>query len=197
MPRAGLSRRTLTETALAIIDDGGPRAFEDLTLAAVAARHGVSTPSLYKHVGSLADLRREVALESVRDLTRALGRACLGRAGADAVVSLAEGLRAFAEQNPARYLAAQHAGDPDEPADAPIVDAGGEAVAVLTGALRGYDFPPERAIDAVRVFRSAIHGFVLLELEGGFGLPRDLDASFDVLVTMLVRGLDELARDPG
>ncbi|WP_154792518.1 TetR/AcrR family transcriptional regulator [Occultella kanbiaonis] len=195
MPRAGLSRQTLTETALAIIDEGGPRAFDNLTLAAVAARHGVSTPSLYKHVGSLADLRRDVALESVRDFTRALSRATVGRAGADAVVSLAEGLRAFAEEKPARYLAAQHAGDPDEPADAAIIGASTEALEVTTSALRGYDFTPERAIDAVRVFRSAIHGFVLLELEGGFGLSRDLDTSFDALVVMLVRGLEGLARD--
>ncbi|CAM3305626.1 TetR/AcrR family transcriptional regulator [Occultella aeris] len=196
MPRAGLSRQTLTETALAIIDDGGPRAFDNLTLAAVAARHGVSTPSLYKHVGSLADLRRDVAVASVRDFTHALSEASVGRAGADAVVALAGGLRAYAEASPARYLAAQHAADPDDPADAALGEASGQALAVTMNALRGYDFPPDRAIDAVRAFRSAIHGFVLLELEGGFGLSRDLDTSFDALVTMLVRGLAELASQP-
>ncbi|TDE95179.1 TetR/AcrR family transcriptional regulator [Occultella glacieicola] len=179
------------------MDDGGPRAFEDLTLAAVAARHGVSTPSLYKHVDSLADLRREVAVESVRHFTRALSEATVGRAGADAVVALAEGLRAYAEASPARYLAAQQAGDPDDPADAALVEASGAALAVTMNALRGYDFPADVAIDAVRVFRSAIHGFVLLELEGGFGLARDLDTSFAALVTMLVRGLEELAGERG
>jgi hypothetical protein len=41
----------------------------------------------------------------------------------------------------------------------------------------------------VRVVRSALHGFVALELNGGFGMSLDLDASFDLLVETLVKGL--------
>ena len=65
---------------------------------------------------------------------------------------------------------------------------------MIASALRSYDYTPDQTVDAVRAFRSAVHGVVLLELEGGFGLPRDLDASFDVLVRMLSRGLQELGR---
>ncbi|MHA6694165.1 TetR/AcrR family transcriptional regulator [Homoserinimonas sp. A520] len=194
MPRAGLSREAVIQAALAILDDTGARGFDALTLAAVATRVGVAAPSLYKHVSSLADLRREVSVASVRDLTRALGSATVGRAGEEAVVALAAEVRAFAQRHPGRYAATQHAGNPDDPADAELVAAGGESVAVIANALRGYGFAPDQATDAIRAIRSAVHGYVLLELDGGFGLPRDLDASFDALIRMLVRGLQDLSR---
>jgi hypothetical protein len=38
-----------------------------------------------------------------------------------------------------------------------------------------------------------VHGFVALELGGGYRLPQDLDRSFAVLVDMLVAGVTALA----
>jgi AcrR family transcriptional regulator len=189
MARAGLSREAVTLAALAIVDEGGPTGFESLTLASVASRVGVSAPSLYKHVGSLADLRREVSLASVRRLTEVLQDATVGRAGDDAVVALAHAIRDFARQHPGRYAASQRAGDPAEPADADLIAAGARSVDIIAGALRGYRLTPERGIDAIRALRSAIHGFVLLEAGGGFGLSRDVNASFDTLIRMLSRSL--------
>ncbi|MDI5938548.1 TetR-like C-terminal domain-containing protein, partial [Micromonospora sp. DH15] len=52
--------------------------------------------------------------------------------------------------------------------------------------LRGYGLDGDDAVDATRVLRSALHGFLALEAAGGFGLPRDLDRSYD----QLVAGLD-------
>ena len=40
-----------------------------------------------------------------------------------------------------------------------------------------------------RAVRSALHGFVSLEHAGGFGLPVDIDRSFDRLVTAMDRAL--------
>jgi len=41
----------------------------------------------------------------------------------------------------------------------------------------------------VRAVRAALHGFVVLELDGGFGLPDDVDQSFRFLVDALIRSL--------
>ena len=41
----------------------------------------------------------------------------------------------------------------------------------------------------MRAIRSALHGFVSLEREGGFGMPVAVDASYDKLVGMLDAGL--------
>ena len=55
--------------------------------------------------------------------------------------------------------------------------------------LRAWDLDGDEAVHAARAFRSAVHGFVALEAAGGFGIPVDLDASFDRLVATLAEGL--------
>jgi len=52
--------------------------------------------------------------------------------------------------------------------------------------LSAYELRGDDAIDAIRAFRSMLHGFVALECGGGFGLPVDIDRSFDRLVRGLV-----------
>ncbi|WP_251150431.1 TetR-like C-terminal domain-containing protein [Cellulosimicrobium sp. Marseille-Q4280] len=194
MARAGLSRDAVVRIALGLVDDGGPTGFADLSLAKVAAQAGVATPSLYKHVASLAELRREVSVVCVEDLTRAMTDATVGLSGADAVVALAHAIRDVARSRPGRYAASQVAPDPDDPAAAPLIEAAARSVHVVAAVLRGFDLPPDRTIDAVRSLRASVHGFVHLELGGGFRLPDDLDASFTAHVAMILAGLERLAR---
>ena len=71
-PRAGLSREAVVQAAAALADEEG---LEEVTLAELASRLGVRTPSLYNHVAGLEGLRRELALLGTRELGRRLGRA--------------------------------------------------------------------------------------------------------------------------
>lgn len=193
MARAGLSRDAVTALALRVVDDGGVQGFADLTLAKVAALAGVATPSLYKHVGSLADLRRAVALVAIEDLTRATAAATIGRSGPDALSALAWAVRDFAREHPGRYAAVQVSPDLGATDDDPLARAGSQTVAVIVAVLRGFDLPGTREVDAIRAVRSAVHGFVSLELMGGFGMPDDVDHSFEVLVRLLVAGIEDLS----
>nr|WP_194720262.1 TetR/AcrR family transcriptional regulator [Cellulosimicrobium arenosum] len=192
-----MSRGAVVAIALDLVDAGGPTGFADLTLAKVAARAGVATPSLYKHVGSLAALRREVAVVSDDDFTRTIAEATVGLAGPDAVTALAHATRRFAHERPGRYAAVQVAPDPDDPADADHRAAAQRGVQVVAAVLRGFDLPDGRAIDAIRSVRASLHGFVALELSGGYRLPDDLDQSFDVHVRMLLAGLEALCPAAG
>lgn len=192
MPRAGLSRDAVVRIALDLVDAGGPTGLADLTLAKVAATAGVATPSLYKHVGSLAALRRHIALVVLDELTTASAAATVGRSGPDALRALAHAWRAYALAHPGRYAATQIAPDPEAPEDAEHRDAAARAVAIVGAVLRGFGLPDDGTVDAVRAVRSGVHGFVTLELSGGFRLPEDLDRSFDALVGMLVTGVTAL-----
>src|SRR6266545_6661760 len=87
MPRAGLTPQRVVEEAGAVADATG---LDRLTLAAVADRFGVAIPSLYKHVNGLDGLRRDLAVLAVRELTAALSRAAVGRAGRDALHARSE-----------------------------------------------------------------------------------------------------------
>jgi AcrR family transcriptional regulator len=193
VPRVRLNRAAIVVAAVDLVDAGGPAGFGDLTLAAVAGQVGIAVPSLYKHVSSLADLRREIAIASVHDLTSAISAATTGRSGRDAVRAMADALRDFARRHPGRYAATQVAARPDDPLDAGLSAASAETLAVIASVLRAFDLPAEAMIDVIRVLRSAIHGFVVLEIGGGFGFPQDLDRSFELLVDTVTVGIEKLS----
>ena len=198
MPRAGLSRDAVVHLALAVVDADG---FPGLTLAAVAARAGVAVPSLYKHVAGLPDLRREVALRCVDELNDRLMEAATAAGGADTVGAgsggaaaeqvraMARAVRTFALARPGRYLATQGAAWARDPAAAELHAAGKRTIAVIAGALAPLGLPERGTVDAVRAVRALVHGFVVLELDGGFGLPDDVSASFERAVDVMVAGL--------
>ena len=197
MPRAGLSREAVTDLAVELVDST-PDGFTTLTLAAVAARAGVAVPSLYKHVGSLADLRRSVALVGLNELLRRSSAATVGRAREDALRALGREIRAFAAEHPGLYAATQIAPELDDelndPASLALAQTAAELVGLVGAVLRGFGLPDSRTVDAVRATRASIHGFVELEAHGGFGMPDDVDRSFESLLDMLVAGVEALAR---
>jgi AcrR family transcriptional regulator len=192
VPRAGLDRAAVVDLALAVVDEGGPTGFSDLTLAAVAARAGVAVPSLYKHVEGLPGLRREVARVSVDELSAALVDARGTLEGSDALRAMADATRAYATAHPGRYQTAQGSSWMRDPDAGAVQSAAARTVDVLADAIVALGVPPQRRIDAVRAFRAAVHGFVVLELGGGFGMPDDVDVSFGFLVDGLVGGLERL-----
>jgi AcrR family transcriptional regulator len=184
MPRAGLDAEAVVAAAEAIADEGG---LEQLTLAGIAQRLGVRSPSLYAHVRGLDDLRRRLALRGVRELTRQMRGAATGRAGADALHAVAGAYRGYAHEHPGAYAALQRA--PVGDLEGPLASAAGELVEVLTAVLRGYSLTGDDALHGVRIVRAALHGFVSLERDGGFALPLAVDETFGRLVAGLDRAL--------
>ena len=69
-------------------------------------------------------------------------------------------------------------------------------VGILVAVLRGYDLEGDDAIHAVRLLRSALHGFVSLESVGGFAIPLDLEETYERLIEMVDRGLRAGGAEP-
>jgi AcrR family transcriptional regulator len=181
VPRAGLNEQRVVEEAEQLADEGGA-----VTLAALAARLGVQVPSLYKHVAGADALHQLVATRAKNELADVLGRASVGRSAGDAVDALAEAYRDWATTHPGRYattLRAPQWDDDDE------VAASARAVQVIFDALAGYGLAGEDAVDATRILRSTLHGFVTLDAAGGFGLP-DVDRTFRRLVAAFKLSLE-------
>ncbi|WUH97965.1 WHG domain-containing protein [Spirillospora sp. NBC_00431] len=182
MPRAGLSPAAVVDAAVAIVDAEGPGA---LTLAAVAGRVGVATPSLYKHVRNLAELRQLLTVRVLEELTERLGEAALGRSGDDAVRALMRAYRSYVVQHPGRYAAMDQSTDASPESYA----AGDRLLSIVFAALRAYDLEGSDLVHAARCLRSAVHGFAVLEAMSGFGLPENLEVSYELLITMVIGGL--------
>jgi len=182
MPRAGLSTTAVVDAALDVIDEDGLAA---LTLAAVAARTGVATPSLYKHVAGLPDLHDLLGIRVLDELTERFTAAVLGRARDDAVAALMHAYRGYVVDHPARYAAM-----PLDPLhDHTFAEAGGRQLEVVLATLRGYGLTDSAAVHAARRLRAVAHGFASLEAGGGFGLPEDLDQTYAQLIDLVLAGL--------
>jgi AcrR family transcriptional regulator len=183
MPRAGLSESRVVDEAERMADELG---LSRLTLAAVAERLGVRQPSLYKHIDGMDDLQRSLALRAKAELGETLARATVGRSQGDAIAAMSHAYRAWALAHPGRYAAAQRA---STPGDTECEEADRAVVEIVLDVLAGYDLAGDDSIDATRALRSALHGFVTLESAGGFGLPVDIDRSFERLVGGLTTAL--------
>jgi AcrR family transcriptional regulator len=188
MPRRGLDSRQVIDAAVSIADREG---LEAVTLARVADSLGVRAPSLYHHVAGRDGLLRAVALRGLGELTARLQAAALGRAGPEALATTANAYREYAHAHPGLYAATQRA---VPPGDAEHEQAGLAAVQVLSAVLRASHLEDDELLHAVRVIRSALHGFVSLEANGGFALPLDLDRSFERLIETLAAGLPPAER---
>jgi len=164
-----------------------------LTLAALADRLGVRQPSLYKHIDSMAGLHRDIAVQAKRDLGEVLARASVGRSGADAITAMSHAYRDWARQHPARYEASNlmpAAGDVEDEAVSLA------AIQIISDVLTAYRLEGDDAIDAIRAFRSTLHGFVTYETSGAFAWSVDIDRSFARLVRGFIVALTQWADAP-
>jgi AcrR family transcriptional regulator len=185
--RVGINLDAVVRAAAKIADDEG---WDALTLARVAGKLRVRSPSLYNHVGGLEALRRELKLLVMRELNTALTRATIGKSRDDAVRALAVAYRAFVKRHPGTYAATMVAAPKNDPA---VEAAAGHLVETCLSVLSGYGLDRREGIHAIRAMRSAVHGFAALEIAGGFGIPLDVDKSFDWLVSSLLKGLSSSA----
>jgi AcrR family transcriptional regulator len=191
MPRAGLNTDRVVAEAMELADEVG---LDKLTLAALAIRLGVRQPSLYKHVASLDALHRLISMRAKVEAADELGRAAMGRARDDALVAMAWAWRAWARDHPGRYQASQRGAGS---ADAEHEAVARRSIGVLAAVMDGYGLHGDDAIDAIRAYRAALHGFVSLEANGGFAFRDSLDRSFDWLVHALVLALSSWSNASG
>ncbi|MFG1696797.1 TetR/AcrR family transcriptional regulator [Nonomuraea sp. NPDC049309] len=173
MPRAGVTAERLTQAAAELADEIG---FHNVTISALARAFGVKPAALYSHVKDIQDLRVRVAKLALAELAERAATALAGRSGKDALVAFANAYRGYAKEHPGRYAAAQLELDYET-----AVDSAAARHSEMTRAiLRGYDLPDPAQTDAVRMLHSTFHGYVSLEMSGGFRhTPRSVEESWE------------------
>ncbi|MFI5915718.1 TetR/AcrR family transcriptional regulator [Dactylosporangium sp. NPDC051541] len=194
MPRAGLTPLSVTEAGAALVDEIG---LENLSMGMVAERLGVKTPALYKHVTSQADLVHRIAIITMVEFADAIRDAIQGRAGSEALAAGAQAMRTYVREHPGRYAAADAAASRATGPDDPIIPAVARVIASWAAMLRGYHLDAGQEIHALRMLRSALHGFSTLEASGGFRIDASVDDSFTWMITFLDQGLHTIAASSG
>lgn len=183
--KVGLDVATISDAAVAIVEADG---LEAATLSSVAARLDIKVPSLYNHVSGLAGLRRLISLHAANEMTNLCQAAAASETtSARQVRAIAVAYRKFAIEHTGLYQALLPAPKPGE--DDELYQAMAQPILVVMAAVAGNgtgSLEDEEAIHNIRALRSLIHGFVDLEVNGGFGLPVGIDQSFEVAIDTFI-----------
>ncbi|MEV5708747.1 WHG domain-containing protein [Actinoallomurus sp. NPDC052274] len=189
MPRGRLTAADVVRAGAELADEVG---YQDLAMGALAQRLGVRTPSLYKHVDGLDDLRRRIATLAMTELGEAVRAAIQGKAGSDALGAFARAFAAYVTAHPGRYTAtvgAEVTGPGDE-----LYDASARVLESMAAILRGYGVEDGEMVHAQRTLRCLFHGFAALQASNGFQWSGDADESFDWMIGFVDSGLRSGAR---
>jgi hypothetical protein len=69
-----------------------------------------------------------------------------------------------------------------------------EPVFAIAHVLLDMGLSPGEAIHLIRALRATLHGFLDLEAKDGFGMPVDIDASFEAAVELMISGIEAAAK---
>jgi AcrR family transcriptional regulator len=187
-PRIGLDLPAILQAATELADQHG---FKEVSLASLAQKLQVRSPSLYNHVNGLTGLRRALTLHGLSMLTADLTRAAVGRSGDEAIRAMSLAYVAYARRHPGLYEATLQAPAPD---DAEHIEASQITIGLIRQVLDAYQLEDEMKLHAIRSFRSLLHGFASLEQQGAFRLPLDLDMTLQVLIDTYLAGVVKLQK---
>lgn len=181
--RQGLDKMSVLQAAVEIAEQEG---YERVTLASLAKKLQIRTPSLYNHVQGLPGLKKEMALYAIRKLKEHLTEAAIGRNGEDALYSIGIAYVSFVRHHSGLYEASLGAPDP---MDEEIRMESEAVVTLLLRILEAFSLRDDDAIHAVRGLRSIVHGFASLELKHGFNMDVDGDKSLRYILRTYITGL--------
>ncbi|CAM4424422.1 TetR/AcrR family transcriptional regulator [Paenibacillus tarimensis] len=182
-PRIGMDKQIIVTAAVEIADAEG---LESVTLARVAEKLGVRSPSLYNHINGLQELRMQLTLLALNRLHAAMAAAAEGNPGEEALRRISQAYVNFARMQPGLYEAVLRSPDPAEDR---VGEAAGTIVRLVQQQMAFFGLNGDASLHAVRGFRSMLHGFAELERAGGFGLPLDLDTTLELMIEAFCRGL--------
>jgi AcrR family transcriptional regulator len=161
MARPKLSTASVVERSLTLIDQKG---FEALTLSAVAGQLGVGPSALYTHVGGLGDLQYLAAVAATANLVSSVRSAAIGNSGRHALMEMGSAYRAFSLDHPGQFACTLL---PPRSNDDALAAQNAELLGVFIAVFRATGMPDDQAYLAARTTRSALHGFLSLELNSG------------------------------
>ncbi|AFM11682.1 TetR/AcrR family transcriptional regulator [Turneriella parva] len=178
MPRANLNREKVYAAAAWLANKRG---FAALSLKDIAAHLNVKPPSLFKHVRDLGEIKDALAVSGMSKLSAAIASAA-EESASNRLEHILFAYRDFAKEFPGEYDAFQ---ETHVKRSAKVYKAAEQMLAVFASAL-SERLTADEKVHALRFMRSAVHGFVMLEKHGGFGLAQNVDESFRIIVQQLV-----------
>jgi AcrR family transcriptional regulator len=174
-----LDKATLVRTGADVADAEG---WSALTLSRVAREVDRHVSSLYAHVDGLDDLRREITLLALSELSDEVWRAALGRTQGEALRAIATVERDYGRRHPGRMTAIWSYSDPG---DMEFTARGTRLAEPLRATFRSFGLDEGQVHHAHSVFSSAVRGLVVSETTNTFRFG-DSDVALSTLVDLFL-----------
>ena len=187
MSRMGLNLERILQAAAEIADSHG---LDEVTLALLAKKLNVRSPSLYNHIEGLPWLRQQLACYGIKKLNSILTFAAVGRSQDEAVHAIAKAYVDFVREHPGLYDATVRTPEWSDPETQKVA---GETVELLARVFQAYGLEGDDAVHVVRGLRSMVHGFASLEQTGNFNIPIDANVSLRILIDFFLEGIRSAA----
>jgi AcrR family transcriptional regulator len=165
-----------------VVERDGPLG---LTLTSVARALDIKPPSLCHHVATNEALRWCVVEHSWSRLAQRLADIQVADPR-QRLQAIATATRGFALEHPHSFELMVHTRLPHARVAGSPVDS--QLLVPLLTTFRELGLPKAQRVHAARAFRSALTGFLLLEIAGQFQLEASPDQSFAYLVQLLISG---------
>lgn len=188
--RHNITNGLIIETATKIADEQG---LDAVSLTAIAKQLDIKKQSLYNHIDSLQQVRRDLVVYADGQLQNILADAAIGKSREQAVFAVAEAYRCFAHKHPGQYRAIM--ADTWKFQKDDIIKASTHTLMeVLRKVLSQYNLTNDELTHAARGFRSVMHGFVSLEASGWFHRPLNKTNSYVLLIRTFIYGVETLEK---
>ena len=185
MAKKGLTKETVIDAAVALIEKNGVASF---SLRNLASALEIRVSSLYNHISGQNELLTEVGIRAVTLLTAMEEEAIAGKETDEALFALADAYRLFAGEHPELYriIMGVHI------LRLTVLETEiKKIVAPILTVLSGYGLPEDRQMHYQRILRSIMHGFYAHESTGGFTYTQiDRETSYRLAIQCVAGALN-------
>lgn len=184
MPRKGLSMNEIIEAANSLVEEKG---LDSFSLRELAARLGVKPASLYNHVTNADEIKNAVGRSALNALSEKLHSIQSTGNYCERLLMMADAYRDYALNNQEFYKAIVRMPSYE---DESLREEGHSIMNELYESLKEFHLNKEEIIHFGRAYRSAMHGFVSLEMNGYFKNDPNVNESYHFLMNQVIKALN-------
>lgn len=186
MPKTKIDKELVIKEAAHMVNQTG---IENLSLKTLALQLGVKSPSLYNHIEGLDDLKYQLMLYGWKELENKIIQAVIGFSGYDAIRVICYAFYEYAIENQGVFSTMLWYNQFE---NEQMKEVTSEMFSIFFKITKSLNISQDNCIHLVRMFRSFLEGFALLENHNAFGNTQTIKDSFELSINILIEGAKKL-----
>jgi len=186
LPKIKIDKESVIKEAAYMANTIG---IENLSLKTLAAQLGVKSPSLYNHIDGLDDLKQQLMLYGWKELENKIIQAVIGFSGYDAIRAMCYAFHEYAIENQGVFSTMLWYNQFE---NEQMNEVTSKMFTIFFKITKSLNISQDNCVHLVRMFRSFLEGFALLENHNAFGNTQLIKDSFELSIDILIEGAKKL-----